>query len=455
MAEPTDTRPHVVILGGGFGGLTAAQALKGAPVRVTLLDRTNHHTFQPLLYQVAVAGLSPADIAQPIRSIVRNERNCTVLMVEASRIDADAQRLQLTDGTVLDWDFLIVACGSQTSYFGHDDWAGVAPGLKSIEDAIEIRQRVLVSFELAEREPSPARRAQLLSFVVIGGGPTGVELAGALAELSKVVLDRDFRHVVPSEARIRLIEGGSRILPAFPDDLAESAVAQLHQLGVEVQTGTRVTSLQPGRVVLGDQSVDCSVMVWAAGVRANPLTATLGAALDESGRVKVEKDLRVPGHPRIFVIGDAARLDGVDGKPLPGVSPVAMQQARTVAKSIRRLLLGGDTVAFHYFDKGSMATIGRRRAIAMIDRIHMSGFLAWTAWLVVHLWYLIGFRNRLVVLITWAWSYVTYRRGARLITGYAEAPIAVLPGPATPDGKADLVGSGQPLVGSGQLPTVR
>jgi NADH:ubiquinone reductase (H+-translocating) len=440
MAEPTDTRPHVVILGGGFGGLTAAQALKGAPVRVTLLDRTNHHTFQPLLYQVAVAGLSPADIAQPIRGIVRNERNATVLMVEASRIDADAQRLQLTDGTVLDWDFLIVACGSQTSYFGHDDWARVAPGLKSIEDAIEIRQRVLVSFELAEREPSPTRRAELLSFVVIGGGPTGVELAGALAELSKFVLDRDFRHAVPSEAKIRLVEGGPRILPAFPDDLAASAVAQLHELGVEVQTGTRVTSLEPGRVVLGDRSIDCSVMIWAAGVRANPLTATLGAALDESGRVKVEKDLSVPGHPRIFVIGDAARLDGVDGKPLPGVSPVAMQQARTIARSIRHLLLGRDTVAFRYFDKGSMATIGRRRAIAMVNRVHLSGFLAWLAWLVVHLWYLIGFRNRLVVMITWAWSYVTYRRGARLITGYAQAPVAGSPLSAGPDGKADLVG---------------
>jgi len=424
MVQRMDARPHVVIVGGGFGGLTAAQALESAPVRVTLVDRTNHHTFQPLLYQVATAGLSPAEIAQPIRSILRDERNATVLMVEASRIDAGARRLHLSDGTFLDWDFLIVACGAETSYFGHDDWARVAPGLKSIEDAIEIRQRVLVSFELAEREPSPLRRAELLSFVVIGGGPTGVELAGARAELSKFVLDRDFRHADPSQAKVRLVEGGPRILPSFPDDLAESAVAQLHQLGVEVETGARVTSLEPGRVVLENRSIACSVVLWAAGVRANPLTATLGAPLDGSGRVKVEKDLSVPSYPRVFVIGDAARLDGKDGQPLPGVSPVAMQQARTVARSIRRALVGRDSVPFSYFDKGSMATIGRRRAIAMVDRMHLSGFLAWMAWLLVHIWYLIGFRNRLVVLITWAWSYVTYRRGARLITGYSlSAPI--------------------------------
>jgi NADH dehydrogenase len=418
MVHAKDARPHVVIVGGGFGGLTAAQALESAPVRVTLLDRTNHHTFQPLLYQVAMAGLSPAEIAQPIRSIVRSEHNATVLMAEVSRIDAEKRRLDLTDGTHVDWDFLILACGAQTSYFGHDDWERAAPGLKSIEDAIEIRQRVLVSFELAERETSAARRSELLSFVVIGGGPTGVELAGALAELSKFVLDRDFRHIDPTEATVRLVEAGPRILPSFPEDLAESAVSQLQELGVKVQTGEKVTSIEPGLVRLGADSIACSVILWAAGVCANPLTATLGAPLDRSGRVMVEPDLTVPGHPRIFVIGDAARLDGKDGQPLPGVSPVAMQQARTVAKSIRRALLGRDTVPFRYFDKGSMATIGRRRAIAMVDRMHMSGFLAWMAWLFIHIWYLIGFRNRLVVLITWAWSYFTYRRGARLIMGY-------------------------------------
>ncbi|HEY3819442.1 MAG TPA: NAD(P)/FAD-dependent oxidoreductase [Polyangiaceae bacterium] len=418
MARGKDARPHVVIVGAGFGGLTAAQALAKAPVTVTLLDRTNHHTFQPLLYQVAMAGLSPAEIAQPIRSIVRNEHNATVLMAEVARIDAAKRRLDLTDGTFVDWDFLIVACGARTSYFGHDDWERAAPGLKSIEDAIEIRQRVLVAFELAEREASAARRAALLSFVVIGGGPTGVELAGALAELSKFVLDRDFRHIDPTEAKVRLIEAGPRILPSFPEDLAESAVSQLQELGVKVQTGAKVTSIEPGLVRLGAESISCSVVLWAAGVSANALTATLGVPLDSSGRVLVEPDLTIPGHPRIFVIGDAARVDDAKGHPLPGVSPVAMQQARLVARSIRRALVGRETLPFRYFDKGSMATIGRRRAIAMVDRMHLSGFLAWMAWLFIHIWYLIGFRSRLVVLITWAWSYFTYRRGARLIMGY-------------------------------------
>ena len=419
MAESFDGRPHVVIVGGGFGGLTLAQSLDGAPVRVTLVDRTNHHTFQPLLYQVAMAGLSPADIAQPIRSILSRQQNATVLMAEVTGIDCAARRVHLADGGVLEWDFLVVACGVRTSYFGHDDWEGAAPGLKSIEDAVELRQRVLSAFELAEREEDAAVRRALMSFVVIGGGPTGVELAGALAELSKFVLDRDFRHIDPAEARVLLVEGGPRILPSFPDDLSESAASQLRELGVEVRTSARVTSIEPGVVRLGDEAIPCSVALWAAGVRAMPMTAWLGAPLDPLGRVKVDPDLRVPGQPRVFVVGDAARLDGPDGKPLPGVSPVAMQEARTVAKSIRRLIVGRDPLAFHYFDKGSMATIGRRRAIAQVQRMHMSGFLAWLAWLVVHIWYLIGFRNRLVVMITWAWSYFTYRRGARLILGRA------------------------------------
>jgi NADH dehydrogenase len=416
-AQPSkDLRPHVVIIGGGFGGLTAAQALEGAPVRVTLVDRTNHHTFQPLLYQVAMAGLSPADIAQPIRAILSRQPNVTVLMADVSRIDAAARYVELTDGARLAWDFLVVACGAQTSYFGHEGWTRTAPGLKSIEDALEIRRRVLLSFELAEREEDPARREALLGFVVIGGGPTGVELAGALAELSKFVLERDFRRIDPSEARTVLLEGGDRILASFPEDLSASAVAQLHELGVEVRTGARVTAIEPDRVCIGDASIPCSVVLWAAGTRANPLTASLGARLDPQGRVWVEPDLSVPGHPRIFVVGDAARVDGQDGRPLPGVSPVAMQQARTAARSIRRALEGKDTIAFRYLDKGSMATIGRSRAIAQVQRMHMSGFVAWMAWLVVHIWYLIGFRNRFVVLFTWAWSYFTYRRGARLIT---------------------------------------
>jgi NADH dehydrogenase len=417
--EGKDARPHVVIVGGGFGGLTAAQALSHAPVRVTLLDRTNHHTFQPLLYQVAMAGLSPADIAQPIRSVLRREHNTTVLMAEAARIDADGRRVVLTDGGSILWDFLIVACGVETSYFGHDDWKPSAPGLKSIEDAVEIRRRVLLAFEQAEREESARRREELLSFVVIGGGPTGVELAGALAELAKFVLDRDFRRIDPSAAKVRLIEAGPRILPTFPDDLSESAASQLRELGVEVRTSSKVTCIEPGIVRLGADAIPCSVVLWAAGVRANRLTETLGAPLDPMGRVKVDADCSVPGHPRIFVIGDAARLDGKDGKPLPGVSPVAMQQARAVARSIRRALVGRDTVPFDYFDKGSMATIGRRRAIAMLERMHLSGLIAWLAWLLVHVFYLIGFRNRLVVMITWAWSYFTYGRGARLIVGDA------------------------------------
>ena len=416
-----DARPHVVIVGGGFGGLTLAQSLESAPVRVTLVDRTNHHTFQPLLYQVAMAGLSPAEIAQPIRAILSRQRNATVLMGEVARVEPDGRRVLLADGGALEYDFLVVACGAATSYFGHDDWANVAPGLKSIEDAVEIRQRVLLSFERAEREENADRREQLLSFVVIGGGPTGVELAGALAELSKFVLDRDFRRIDPAAAKVVLLEAGPRILPSFPDDLAESAVLQLGELGVKVRTGAKVTTIEDGCVHLAGEELRCSLVLWAAGIRANPLTATLGVPLDGNGRVLVDEDLSVPGHPRIFVIGDAARRDGKDGKPLPGVSPVAMQQARTVAKSIRRAIVGRDTLPFAYFDKGTMATIGRRRAIAMVDRMHMSGFLAWLAWLLVHIWYLIGFRSRLVVMITWTWSYFTYRRGARLITGYAGA----------------------------------
>jgi NADH:ubiquinone reductase (H+-translocating) len=416
MPESKDARPHVVIVGGGFGGLTAAQALETAPVRVTVIDRTNHHTFQPLLYQVAMAGLSPADIAQPIRGILGEQRNASVLMAEVVSIDPGRRLVQLADGGALSWDFLIVACGAVTSYLGHETWQPVAPGLKTLEDAVEIRQRVLRSFELAEREDDPERRERLLSFVVIGGGPTGVELAGALAELSKFVLDRDFRRIDPSSARVRLLEGGDRILPSFPQDLSQSAVAQLHELGVEVRTGARVTAIEPDRVRLGEETIGCSVVLWAAGIRACSLTASLGAPLDATDRIRVEGDLGVPGHPRIFAIGDAARVDGADGNPLPGVSPVAMQQARCVAKSIRRAIVGKDTVKFAYVDKGSMATIGRSRAIAMVQRIHLSGFLAWLTWLLVHIWYLIGFRNRMVVMLTWIWSYFTYRRGARLIT---------------------------------------
>jgi NADH dehydrogenase len=443
MGKGSDARPHVVILGGGFGGLTAAQALDGAPVRITLLDRTNHHTFQPLLYQVAMAGLSPAEIAQPIRSILSGQQNATVLLAEAVGVDLAARRVSLADGENIGWDFLVFACGAETSYFDHDDWAVAAPGLKSIEDAVEIRQRVLLAFEMAEREEDAARREALLTFTVIGGGPTGVELAGALAELSKFVLDRDFRHIVPWQARVILLEAGPRILPSFPEDLAESAVTQLHELGVEVRTGARVTAIEPELVRLGDDVIPCSSALWAAGVRATLLTRSLGVPLDKAGRVIVEPDMSIPGQPRAFAVGDAARFLGRDGQPLPGVSPVAMQQARAVAKSIRRAIVGKDTVVFRYFDKGQMATIGRRRAIAMVDRMRMSGFLAWLAWLLVHIWYLIGFKNRLVVMIIWAWSYFTYRRGARLITGYgalkaAERARATAPSVPSPRFAIDL-----------------
>ncbi len=419
MRKEAFARPHVLIVGAGFGGLTACQALAGAPVDVTLIDRTNHHTFQPLLYQVASAGLSPADIAQPIRAIVHRQKNVTVLMAEATGIDLQHRVVAFSDRVEIAWDYLIVACGAETSYFGHEDWQEAAPGLKSIEDAIDIRQRVLLAFEQAERETNAGRQRDLLSFVVIGGGPTGIELAGALAELSRFVLQRDFRRIDPSRAKVRLIEAGPRILATFPEDLAASAARQLGQLGVEVLVGARVTAIEPGSVRLGDNVIPCSVALWAAGVRANGLTRTLGVALDGAGRVLVEKDLTIAGHPSVFVIGDAAHRDDKGGLLLPGVSAVAMQEARAVARSIRRSLDGKSPMTFEYFDKGSMATIGRSRAIAQIGRLHLSGLVAWLAWLVVHIFYLIGFKNRLVVLIAWAWSYVTYGRGARLITGYA------------------------------------
>jgi NADH:ubiquinone reductase (H+-translocating) len=448
-----DPRPHVVVVGGGFGGLTATQALAKAPVRVTLLDRTNHHTFQPLLYQIATAGLSPADIAQPIRAIVHRQHNVTVLLAEAVGIDLGTREVRLDDGAAVGWDYLILACGAETSYFGHDEWKEVAPGLKSIPDAVSIRTRVLLAFELAEREENAAMRDELLSFAVIGGGPTGVELAGALAELSKFVLDRDFRHIDPSAAKVRLLEAGPRILPSFPEDLAASAVSQLHELGVEVRAGARVTGIEPGRVHLGSETLACSVVVWAAGVRAQPLTATLGVATDKSGRVFVEKDLSIAGHPNAFVIGDAARLDGPDGQPLPGVSPVAMQQARWAAKIILRTMAGQDRRPFEYFDKGSLATIGRSRAIAMVNRMHLSGLLAWLVWLLVHIFYLIGFRNRVVVMITWAWSYLTYGRGARLVVGESTAAMRALLGAGRsvplPDGAA-VTPAGRPARESSQ-----
>jgi NADH dehydrogenase len=407
--------PHVVIIGAGFGGLTCAQALKRARVEITIVDRANHHLFQPLLYQVAMAGLSPADIAAPIRSILRNQKNVTVLLDEATDVDFNNQTVELRDSK-LKYDYLVLATGGRTSYFGHDEWETFAPGLKDLDDAVEIRRRVLLAFEEAEKETDPERRRALMTFVVVGGGPTGVELAGAIAELARFVLARDFRNIYPEEAEILLLEGGPKILPSFALDLSKSAHRQLADLGVRVLNGAQVTGIDEHGVYLGAESIRAATVIWAAGVRATALTQRLGAPIDRAGRVLVNRDLTVPGHHNVFAIGDMTYLEQ-DGKPLPGVSPVAMQMGRRVAGNIRNDLAGKPYEEFHYFDKGNMATIGRKAAIAEIGKLHLSGFMAWMAWLIVHIFFLIGFRNRFMVLFNWAWSYFTYQRGARLITG--------------------------------------
>jgi NADH dehydrogenase len=419
-------QPHIVIIGAGFGGLTAARALAHADVRVTVIDRRNHYLFQPLLYQVAMAGLSPADIAMPVRSILADQENVRVLLEDAARIDAK-NKVVVTETETIDFDYLIVATGAKTDYFGHATWEAFAPGLKTIEDALEIRRRVLFAFELAEREADANKRKFLLTFIVIGGGPTGVEMAGAIRELALLTLTRDFRVIDPAHTKVILLEGGDRIVPTFPQELSESAVKQLAELGVEVRTNTRVTEIDARGVVIDSKRVDAATVVWAAGVRGTRLVETLrdsaGAQIDRVGRVVVKKDCSIENHPDIFAIGDIAAFTGGDGKLLPGVSPVAMQQARFVAKLIaNRAKYKGipQEGAFEYFDKGAMATIGRSRAIAEMKGIRMSGLLAWLAWLFVHLWFLIGFRNRVAVMLTWIWSYLTYGRGARLITGRVE-----------------------------------
>jgi len=414
--DRTDTRPHVVILGGGFGGLYAARAVARHPVRITLVDRKNHHTFQPLLYQVATAALSPADIAAPIRSILRGYENVEVLLEEAVGFDLAARRVKLKESE-LGYDYLIVAAGVRHSYFGHDEWEPLAPGLKSLEDALEMRRRILLAFELAEREKALHGKCEPLNFVVVGGGPTGVELAGALAEIARQALVRDFRAIDPAEARIILLEGGPRVLPTYPEDLSRSAEEQLRGLGVEVRTSTLVTAIEPGRLRIGDSMLPAAVTLWAAGVLASPLGAALGAELDRVGRVRVQPDLSLPGHPEVFVIGDLATLNGEDGKPLPGVAPVAIQQARATAENIARDLRGEPRQDFRYVDRGNLATIGRAAAVADFGRIRISGLIAWMAWLTVHIFWLIGFRNRLLVFVQWIWAYVTYQRGTRLITG--------------------------------------
>jgi NADH dehydrogenase len=417
--------PRVVIVGAGFGGLNAARALAKAGVQITVIDRKNFHTFQPLLYQVATAGLSPAEIAAPIRSILRGHKNVEVLMAEVTGFDLDRHIVETTDCNVA-YDYLIVAAGAGHSYFGHDEWEPSAPGLKTIEDALEIRRRVLLAFELAERQAASGESGAPLNFVVVGGGPTGVELAGTLAEICRHALAHEFRSIDPAHTHIVLLEGGPRVLPAYANDLSRSAEEQLHRLGVEVRTGTTVTQIEPGAVHFAGTKISATVVLWAAGVASSPLGKKLGVPVDRAGRVLVQPDLSVPGHPEIFTIGDLASLSDKQGKPLPGVAPVAIQQGQFVAKLIRREIESGGKPdsrhVFHYWDKGSLATIGRSAAIAEFGRIHISGFVAWLAWLFIHILFLIGFRNRLLVFIQWAWSYVTYERGARLITGSTYLP---------------------------------
>jgi NADH:ubiquinone reductase (H+-translocating) len=413
--------PRIVVIGAGFGGLEATRALAKLPVQVTLIDRKNHHTFQPLLYQVATAGISPGEIAAPIRWILRGRNNVEVLMDEVVDFDLDRKVVKLPD-LEIPYDYLLVAAGAQHSYFGHEEWEPLAPGLKTVEDALEIRRRVLLAFELAEKEAAAGQPQSDLNFVIVGGGPTGVELAGTLAEIAHQVLKNEFRSIDPKRTKILLLEGGPRILPTYAPDLSASAVRQLQRLGVQVRAPAMVTRITPGAVWVGDERIPATVILWAAGVAASSLGRKLGAPVDRAGRVLVNPDLTIPNHPEVFVIGDLATLKDEHGRQLPGVAPVALQEGRYVAKTISRDLKNSPRENFHYFDKGSLATIGRAAAVAEIRRIHISGYFAWLAWLFIHIFFLIGFRNRIIVLFQWAWSYFTYERGARLITGDTTLP---------------------------------
>ena len=409
--------PRVVIIGGGFGGLEAAKALRKVDVRVTLLDRSNHHLFQPLLYQVATAALSPADIAEPLRHILRRQENAEVILGEAERIDVHRKKVVLTDGE-LDYDFLIVAAGARHSYFGHEKWEKFAPGLKSLDDALEIRRRMLLAFEIAERTDDDDERRAAMTFIVVGAGPTGVEMAGAIAEIARVTLVKDFRHIDSAQARVILLDSAPRVLQMLDPELSESARRQLFDIGVEVRPLTLVEKVSAeGVQIKGGEKIDARTIVWAAGNAASPLGESLGVPLDGQGRVIVREDLSIPGHREIFVIGDQAHFAPGGGAPLPGLSPVAMQQGRHAARNIRALVAGGWSDKFEYSDKGTMATIGRNRAVADAGFMRFSGLLAWFAWLFVHIIFLVGFRNKLLVLINWTLAYVTYGRGARLITG--------------------------------------
>jgi NADH dehydrogenase len=405
-----------VIVGAGFGGLAAARTLEDAPVDVTVIDRRNHHLFAPLLYQVATAGLSPGDIAYPIRSILRRQANARVLLGDAQAVDPEARQVLLSDGRVA-YDFLVLATGSSHAYFGHDEWEPNAPGLKTLEDALEIRRRILLAFEKAERETDPERRRALLTFVLVGGGPTGAELAGAIAEIARHVLVSDFRAIDPRTSRILLAEAGPRILPAYPEELSRKAQAQLERMGVEVRTGAAVTAIEPGSAVIGGNRVASETVLWTAGVQASPLARSLGAPLDRAGRVLVEPDLSIPGHPEIFVIGDLSNFSHQTGKPLPGVAQPAIQGGRHAARNILRSLEGRPSLPFAYRDLGNLAVLGRSAAVADLPWLRFSGYPAWLFWCFVHIMKLVDFRSRALVFFEWAWSYVSWQRGARLITG--------------------------------------
>jgi NADH dehydrogenase len=417
-------RPRVVIVGAGFGGIHATKALKHLPVDLTVIDRRNHHTFQPLLYQVALAVLSPADIAQPIRAILRHQANTEVLMDEVKSIDVQSRQVSLGSGTQIPYDYLVLATGATHSYFGKDEWAKLAPGLKSIEDATEIRRRVLLAFELAERQMQEHGWHPPLNFVVIGGGPTGVELAGAISDIAKLYMRHDFRHIDPTKARVLLLDNGPRVLAAYPEDLSAKAERELFRLGVEVHTKTHVTGVGPGWVEANNQRIDSAVTLWAAGVQASPLGKVLGAPTDKRGCVIVDTNLNPPGLPEVFIVGDLAHFEQ-DGHQIPGVAQPAIQMGEHVGKIIAADLAGRRRPAFHYFDKGDMATIGRMAAVAKVEwpfKAHLSGFPAWITWIAVHIFFLIGFRNRVSVFSQWIWTYFTFTRGARLITGDQRLP---------------------------------
>jgi NADH:ubiquinone reductase (H+-translocating) len=431
VAAGISERKRVVVIGGGFAGLNAAQVLAKLPLDITVIDRKNHHTFQPLLYQVALAVLSPAEIAQPIRSILRDDQNVEVLMDEAIGFDVPLQRVLLKTGAQIEYDYLVVATGSTHSYFGREDWAALAPGLKTVEDATEIRRRVLLAFELAERQMQETGVHPPLKFVIIGGGPTGVELAGAISDIARLYMAKDFRYIDPATAEVHIFEGSPNILSAYPPDLQQKALEQLNALGVQVRTNARVSDVQPGYVMVGDERIEAAVTLWAAGVQASPLGKLLGFPTDRRGCVFVDLFLNPPGHPEIFICGDLAHVEE-DGRLIPGVAQPAMQMGTYAAKRIGRLTArdfgsdgSGIDAPFHYFDKGDLATIGRKAAVANIKwpfKGHLSGLLAWLTWLFVHVFFLIGFGNRIAVFRQWAWTYLTFREGARLITGSQNLP---------------------------------